>query len=147
MEQSHLPRITFGIPTLNEEKRLEVCLKSIFCQKYPKSKIEIIVIDGGSSDKTIEIAKKNNIKILINYRKLPEPGLALAYQVAKGNYMVFMATDNILYDENWIIKMVQPFIDKPDIVYSTFSQVENKPSDNIWNKFRTGFGSSYWAFG
>jgi glycosyltransferase involved in cell wall biosynthesis len=48
--------VSVVIPTLNSEKTIEKCLKSVKTQTYPS--IEIIVVDGGSNDKTPEIANK-----------------------------------------------------------------------------------------
>jgi len=46
------------ITTKNEEKNIENCLRSIKNQNYPREKIEIIVVDNNSLDKTKEIALK-----------------------------------------------------------------------------------------
>ncbi len=53
-----IPLITIITVCLNSEKNIRKCLKSVAAQNYPKKKIEHIVIDGGSKDKTIEILKK-----------------------------------------------------------------------------------------
>lgn len=50
--------ISIIVTTKNEEKHIENCLKSIKEQDYPVEKIEIIVVDNSSDDKTKEIAKK-----------------------------------------------------------------------------------------
>ena len=55
------PLITIITVTLNSQKHLKETLKSIFDQKYKN--YELIVIDGKSTDKTIEILKKNEKKI------------------------------------------------------------------------------------
>lgn len=133
--KSDLPKVTFSIVTLNEEKRIKACLEAIVAQAYPKEKIEIIVMDGGSTDRTIEIAKKFQTKIYFNEKKLAEPGLAEAYKKATGDYMVFMAADNIVFDKYWTRKIIQPFLDDPDHILASFSHVANAPDDNIWNKY------------
>jgi len=48
-----LPKISIIIPTRNSEKTLEKCLRSIAEQIYPKEKIELIIIDAFSSDRTV----------------------------------------------------------------------------------------------
>ncbi|MBU3956768.1 glycosyltransferase [Patescibacteria group bacterium] len=58
MVSKNLPSISVLIPTLNAASVLGKCLKSIVEQDYPKNKIEIIIAHGGSTDKTLEIAKK-----------------------------------------------------------------------------------------
>ena len=59
--------ISFIIPTLNEEKTIEKTLKNL--SEYFGEK-EIIVSDGRSSDKTIEIAKKYTDKVIIHDEKI-----------------------------------------------------------------------------
>ena len=60
-EDFYQPLVSFVIPVLNSERTLERCLKSIICQNYPK--VEILVIDGGSTDSSIDIAKRYGAKI------------------------------------------------------------------------------------
>jgi glycosyltransferase involved in cell wall biosynthesis len=48
--------ISVVVPTYNEEKNVEACLKSIAGQTVPREEIDIIVVDGGSRDRTREIA-------------------------------------------------------------------------------------------
>ena len=58
-----LPKISYCVFTYNEEKRIEGSLTSIFNQDYPKDKLEVIVVDDNSSDKTLDIAR---IKVLLD---------------------------------------------------------------------------------
>ena len=55
---SHPPRISVIIVTYNAADTLQACLGSIYRQKYPA--IEIIVIDGASTDGTIKIIQENS---------------------------------------------------------------------------------------
>ncbi len=45
------------IPTLNEEKFIASCLDSVIAQTYPLERMEILVVDGGSCDRTHDIVK------------------------------------------------------------------------------------------
>jgi GT2 family glycosyltransferase len=63
------PFVSVIIPCLNEEKYIRRCLISILENDYPKDKLEIIVVDGGSTDGTTKIVKElarkhSNIKLL-----------------------------------------------------------------------------------
>lgn len=64
---SKLPKISIVITTKNEERNIEICLKSIKLQTY--SNIEIIVVDNGSTDITKELALKYTDKV---FDKWPE---------------------------------------------------------------------------
>lgn len=56
-----LPPVSIIIPTKNEEKTIKNTLESIFNLKYPK--YEVILVDGHSQDKTVEIASRFPVKI------------------------------------------------------------------------------------
>ncbi|MBU1126915.1 glycosyltransferase, partial [Patescibacteria group bacterium] len=106
-----LTSISILLPTLNAAAVLEECLKSIAFQDYPKNKIEIIIADGGSTDKTLEIAEKHKAKIYKNPLKTGEAGKAVALRKAKGEIVALIDSDNILPDKDWFKRMVEPFSD------------------------------------
>lgn len=112
------PYISFVIPTLNAQNVLDKCLKSIFNQKYPRSKYEILVIDGGSTDKTIKIAQKYHSEILKNPLKTAEAGKAVGVKYAQGEYICLVDSDNILPNTNWLSKMLYPFSQNNQIIGS-----------------------------
>jgi len=67
--------ISVIIPCYNEEKFIARCLDSIITQDYPKEKLEVLVIDGESLDRTKEVISqyiKNYpfIKLLHNPRRI-----------------------------------------------------------------------------
>jgi cellulose synthase/poly-beta-1,6-N-acetylglucosamine synthase-like glycosyltransferase len=64
MSKKKFPKVSFVIPALNAENFLPSCIISIRTQHYPQNKIEILIVDGGSTDRTLEIAKKYNAVIL-----------------------------------------------------------------------------------
>lgn len=89
----NLPLVSINIPTLNSEKTLERTLLSIKNQSYKN--YEIIIIDSGSTDKTLEIARKFTKKIFIDKRKLlgaRETGV----NKSKGSLILLLDSDQIL---------------------------------------------------
>jgi glycosyltransferase involved in cell wall biosynthesis len=104
------PLISFVIPTLNAEKVLDKCLRSIARQKT-KLKYEIIIADGGSNDKTINIGKNYKARIISNPLKTAEAGKAVGVKYAKGKYICLIDSDNIIPTPNWLEKMILPFSD------------------------------------
>lgn len=109
MEIKNFPTVSILIPTLNSANVLSCCLESIKNQNYPKNKMEIIVADGGSTDKTLDIAKKYGAKIYINQLKTGEAGKAVAFQHARGELIALIDSDNILPDKEWLKQMIAPF--------------------------------------
>ncbi|MBU6229243.1 MAG: glycosyltransferase [Cyanobacteria bacterium REEB459] len=86
------------IPTLNSCRDLENCINSILCQTYPEKEIEIIVIDGGSTDDTLIYLSRitGNIK----YVSEPDNGIYDAMNkginLANGKWILFMGDDDKL---------------------------------------------------
>jgi len=58
-----LPKISIITVVLNGKKTINKCIKSVINQSYPSNKIEHIIIDGASTDKTVLIIKKYQKKI------------------------------------------------------------------------------------
>ncbi|MFB0561865.1 MAG: glycosyltransferase [Candidatus Lokiarchaeia archaeon] len=107
-----LPSISIVIPTFNSERTLAQCLESIVGQDYPREKIEIIIADGGSKDKTLEIAEKFEVdKMLHNPLRTGEAGKAAGVEVAKNEIILLQDSDNILNERGWLRRMVEPFED------------------------------------
>jgi glycosyltransferase involved in cell wall biosynthesis len=96
------PIISFIIPTLNAASVLETCLKSIKKQTSSSKNYEIIIADGGSTDKTLTIAKKYNSKIYKNPLKTAEAGKAVGIKKSIGQYIALIDSDNILPNPNWL---------------------------------------------
>ncbi len=112
------PKVSFLIPTLNAQKVLETCLASIAVQDYPKDKIEVIIADGGSTDRTLEIAKKYGATIIFNPLKTAEAGKMSALVHATGDLVALVDSDNELPHSLWLQNMVKPLIDHAEAVGS-----------------------------
>ena len=100
--------VSVVIPCRNEEKYIEKCLDSLILQDYPKGKLEILIIDGKSEDKTKEIIKGYAekyyfIKIFKNQRKYTPFGLNIGIKEAKGEIIV-RADAHTEYDKDYISK-------------------------------------------
>ncbi len=109
--------ISIIIPTLNEEKILEKTLKAL----TPLSlEHEIIVSDGGSTDKTVQIAEKYAGRVVKNENGLKQNialGRNLGAKVANGEYLVFLDADVEIPDiNNFFQKAVNLFKQQKDLV-------------------------------
>lgn len=82
--------ISIVIPTLNEEEDLPVLLESIKNQTY-QGKVEVIVADAGSKDKTQKIAKQYGAKVVPG--GMPGPGRNRGAEVATGEFLFFFDAD------------------------------------------------------
>src|SRR3972149_10422788 len=66
------PSVSIIIPTYNSEKIIISCLDGIVNQKYPKQKIEILVVDNQSQDNTSRICKSYGSRFFIVSGKPPQ---------------------------------------------------------------------------
>ncbi len=114
------PLITISIVNLNGQNYLKDCLESIKNLNYSQDKIEVIVVDNGSSDGSIEFLKVNysEVKIIKNRKNL---GFAYANnqaaEIASGEYIAFLNNDTKV-DENWLIELLRPIYMNDEIVAS-----------------------------
>lgn len=67
------PMVSVIIPTLNEERHIEACVASILATGYPVDHFEVLIVDGGSTDSTVDIAQALAARFT-NVRMLHNPG-------------------------------------------------------------------------
>jgi len=91
--------VSIVIPMFNEERYLAQCLDSIFKLDYPKDRFEVIIVDNGSTDKSIEIANKYNTTVLV--KADVKVGAVRNYGVkhSQGEIIVFLDSDCLV--EPW----------------------------------------------
>jgi len=84
------PLVSVVVPTNNSEDSIELCLSSIIKQTYPK--IEIIVVDNYSTDRTREIAEKFGVKMYL-MRSERSPAKNLGARMTQGKYVYNIDSD------------------------------------------------------
>ena len=129
-----LPFISFIIPTFNSGKYLRGCLNSIKKQDYPKGRIEILIIDGGSKDRTVKIARKFKTKILGNPDVDAESGKSIGIKEAKGEIICLLDSDNEIVQKEWLKEMVRPMIRHKDL-WGVESPWLLNEADGLINKY------------
>lgn len=97
--------ISVIIPTINEEKHLPILLSQLKKQTFKN--YEIIVSDGGSKDKTVEIAR--NFGCIITKGGTVAEGRNGGAKIAKGDLLLFTDADNIFLSEDFLEKAVREF--------------------------------------
>lgn len=86
-------KVAVVIPTLNEEKFIARCLDSVISQSYPFADIDVMVVDGGSKDRTKEIVtaynkKHPNIRLLTNPRRIQSIAFNIGVLNSSAPYIV-----------------------------------------------------------
>jgi succinoglycan biosynthesis protein ExoA len=82
-----MTHMTIVLPALDEERHLERCVRTLLDDPWPRDRIELLVVDGGSSDRTVEIAERLAgefpfLKLLHNPGRLQAAGFNLALAAA-----------------------------------------------------------------
>jgi len=98
-------KITVVIPTLNEEQGLRPIIEQ--CKKYCS---ELIVVDGHSTDNTVEIAKKAGVKVIYDNRKGKGDAIRTCIPHVGRDITVFIDADGS-HDPDDIPKIVQPILE------------------------------------
>jgi glycosyltransferase involved in cell wall biosynthesis len=135
-------KVSFIIPTLNAGSVLKNCLNSIKQQNFDSKKIEILIIDGGSTDNTISIAKKFKCLILQNPLKTAEAGKAIGVKRSLGEYIALIDSDNILPDKNWLNTAILPLEKDLSIIGSEPWQFTYRPKSGIFERYSALIGAN-----
>ena len=114
-------KVIVQIPCFNEEKTLPLVLKSIPKKIPGVDKIEILIIDDGSTDKTIQVAKKFGVKHFVVHAQNRGLGTSFRHGVERalelGADIVVNTDGDNQYPQNRIADLVKPIIrGKADIV-------------------------------
>lgn len=103
--------VSIIVPCRNEEKFIGVCLDSIAAMDYPKGRLEVVVVDGMSEDRTREIVEGYArtypfIKLLSNPKKITPVGLNIGIAGARGDILCWMSAHN-RYEKDYISRSVE----------------------------------------
>jgi cellulose synthase/poly-beta-1,6-N-acetylglucosamine synthase-like glycosyltransferase len=163
-DSGYEPKVSVIIPCYNEEKRISDCLDALFNSDYPKEKLEVIIVDDGSKDKTLKIlsAYKKDFPSLVILKNIHEgKSLSLNKGVKKASQGVIFTLDaDTVIGKSTLRKLVQPLAKKEVGATNGSCIVRNKTSllgvfqnleyhyNNLVRKsFSLLFGNAIWFFG
>jgi len=120
------------VPCFNEEKHIIKCLKSLVNNKYPKDKLEILMIDGMSEDRTRKIIMKFMkkflfIKLLDNKARFQIEALNMGIKLAKGD-IIIRCDAHSEYPINYISELVKFHLD--EIADNVGGILDTKPGED-----------------
>jgi glycosyltransferase involved in cell wall biosynthesis len=129
------PLVTVVIPTLNSERYLAECLGSLAAQDYSRERLEVLIVDAGSTDATVAIARQYGVdQVLANPLKTGEAGKAVGISAARGELICMFDSDNVLVGRDWLSRMVAPF-DDPEVVSSEALRWDYRRGDHFINRY------------
>ena len=109
--------ISVVVPTYNEEKNIEACLRSIIDQTLPRGDIDIIVVDGPSKDGTREIAERFADTFIIQTSEGVGGARNDGFAVARGEIVATTDADCRPYPD-WL-RIIQRTFRDPNVVAVT----------------------------
>jgi len=104
------PFISVVIPARNTEDIIENCLKSLREVDYPKDRMEVIIADGLSTDRTGEIAESYGAKVIANPGLRVVSGRNIGFEAAQGELIAFSDADCVM-DRYWLKNSIKYFED------------------------------------
>ena len=135
--------VSIIIPVFNGEKTVERCLNSVIFQTYKN--LEIIIIDDGSSDKSVEICKEiikfdPKFKLYVKNNGGVSSARNLALKKMNGSFVVFLDCDDFIH-ETYIERMVNAANNWGlDIVISSFENLRIKHEIDYQKYFNKSLG-------
>lgn len=117
-------KITVIIAVYNGAKTLQQCLDSVAQQSHPH--VELIVIDGGSKDGTVELLKANQANISY-WVSEPDRGIYNAWNKAlaqaTGEWVCFLGADDFFWDAQVLARMAAALRERPPDVRVAYGQI------------------------
>jgi glycosyltransferase involved in cell wall biosynthesis len=138
-------KVFVQVPCLNEEATLPLVLKSIPKKIKNVDSIEILIIDDGSSDKTIEVAKKHGVKHFVKHTR--NMGLArsfrdgIDYALRNGADIVVNTDGDNQYPQERIADLVQPIVAREADIVIADRQTSKIAHFSPFKKLMQRFGS------
>lgn len=120
-------KVSVIIPTYNGAKRVEKCLSALYKQEYP-GVLQIIVVDDGSSDNTLDILNKYpDIKVISQENQGPAAARNNGASQSEGEIILF-TDDDCIPEPNWISEMLKAF-ENPEImgVKGAYKTIQQSP--------------------
>ena len=120
--ESNLTKISIIIPTINEANNLPLLLSDLsIIQKVG----EIIIVDCGSKDKTIDVANIYGAKVYKSKERNRGLQLDLGAKNSKGEWLIFLHADTRLTND-WFIKIKSVFKGDKNFIYNFKFKINNK---------------------
>lgn len=126
-----MPKFSIIIPVYNVEKYIKRCLDSVFNQT--EKDYEVIVVNDGSTDKSIQIAKKYDVKIVDTVHVSVSEARNIGVKYAKGDYLIFLDSDDY-WEGSLLSELSKSLGNNPDLVRFQVRTVTDKNEQVDYNE-------------
>lgn len=131
VEKNALPFISVVVPVYNNESTIKKCLDSIKTLNYPREKLEITVVNDGSTDNTLNLLKAYSVKIIEKEHTGYPSTINAGIKVSRGELIVNIDAD-LYVAPDWLIKVVEEFKDPKVGIASGY--IATAPTSSFWAK-------------
>lgn len=138
MTMSHVSII---IPTLNEASCLARTLRQLSLLDPPPQ--EVLVVDGGSEDETVEIAQSAGVRVISSQVKGRSIQLNLGAEAATGEILCFLHADTLLADD--LMAVIEKTLADPTIVCGGFISLMTGSMTTRWGVSLHNVLKTYYA--
>ncbi len=128
MADVSLPKVSIIVATLNSELTMDECLKAVCELNYPKDSLEILVVDGCSTDRTLEIAEKYPVKVISAPLNAPA-AYNYALKIVSNEVLGFIDADAKV-EKEWLNKLVA-YLNDPQVA-GVSGGIETWNKENAW---------------
>ncbi len=144
IEKNNKPLVSIITICLNTADTIEQTIQSVISQSYPA--IEYIIIDGGSSDSTIDIIRKYKNKISY-WLSEKDAGISDAFNkgflASKGDWIAFLNAGDVYGDREAINNLMQ-YSGQYDVIYGNLKGVRKKDNKPKYYHAEDISGDVYW---
>src|SRR5271157_2280376 len=102
------PKVSVIVPVMNQEKKIEQCIVAILSQTLKP--YEVIIVDGHSTDRTVEIAKRYPVRIIFENYGTIGGARQVGVESTQGDYVAFTDSD-CMPEKDWLKNLVKGFDD------------------------------------
>lgn len=131
-----MPKVSIVVPCYNEQETIGLLIKAISEQDYPLDKLEVVIADGLSSDRTLEVIAEHsnrfpqiNIRVVNNPKRIIPAGVNTAIMASAGEIIIRLDAHSMPY---------------PDYVSRCVHDLQEKLGDNVGGQWEIKPGGDTW---
>jgi glycosyltransferase involved in cell wall biosynthesis len=123
--------LSIVIPVYNVEKYIRACLESVFHQDIDERVIEVLIINDGTTDKSMEMIDdivRSHSNIIVINQKNQGPSVARNNGIAhaRGEYILMIDSDDLLIDNSLSVLLEQAVSSKADLVVADYLEMKDE---------------------
>jgi glycosyltransferase involved in cell wall biosynthesis len=131
-------KLSIIIPVCNVEQYIGPCLESIFRQGLSDADFEVIVVNDGSTDQSMKVVEDirthhHNIQIVQQDHVGPSVARNVGMDMAKGEYMLFVDSDDLLMDNGLSVLLQKATDTRVDMVVADFKRLNDDEITSVYD--------------